>query len=168
MEPIKFVTGWMYSVPGKPSFVLYERSPDSGLRPFEKQLSVRTAALERKLPGGEIKGIYETLDPDEIVMLFKITGPLHCVNPQAIVDQGLMAYEDIRPYVVVERPSVPVKKAELPQKPPEKNEAPDMSLWSMDQVAKWANEQGLFIPRTRRKDDFVKRVLNAFAKKERE
>ena len=166
MKPIIFSTPWHYSPPGVQSFSSYKRNTDISLRRFERRLSVRSKALRRKIVNGCICGDFETTDADEIVLLFKLRGPIMCANPQDIVDQGIMSYEDVRMHADVTKPAAPVKQ--VPPKPKKKEapEIPDFSLMGMDAIAKWANEQGLYVARTRRKDDFVKAVLAAHTKKE--
>lgn len=164
MNPIRFETAWRYQVPGQACVVTFDRRADQFHAPFEKRVGVRVAFLDKKLSGGGlIREFYETQDIEEVRKLFAVRSPIRCVNPQDIVDQGMMTFDEVRSRYDVVEPAADVVVAE----PEKKDDAdlPDFALMNMNQVAEWANEQGLYVKRRKYKDDYVEDVVAAYQKK---
>ena len=170
MKPIRFETAWRYQVPGQAMVVTWDRRTDPTHAPFERRVGVRVAFLAGKLAnGGLIREFYETMDTEEIRKLFGVRAPLECVNPQDIVDQRLLPADFVRTRYEVEDLPEEQPAVEMPEPEPVDPDLPDFSLMRMNDIAEWANGQGLYVKRRKVKDDYVDDVVAAYqAKKESE
>jgi hypothetical protein len=112
--------------------------------------------------GMKIRGHYETKDRNEVLVLMKVGGNLHC-NPQDAVDEGILTAAEVKALGydnVVAPPDAKPVAAPVPEVP---EILPDFYTMKKEALVKWADAQvpPIHLDRRKRKDTLVAEVKAA-------